>query len=121
VPAGGQAAAGGSWGVAFLVSAGSMAEFIAKACSSPQTVEINARSRAPTLMKWVNVGLIEGAGLALVAIVVDAQYRVPLLLGALAEGIITLAEYLHAKRAGLSSVQLGTETPLQPNYGSVRG
>lgn len=121
MPLEGGAAAGGSWGVAFLVSAGSMAEFIAKACSSPQTVEINARSRAPTLMKWVNVGLIEGAALTAVAVLVDAKFRVPLLLGAVAEGIITLGEYLHARRAGLGSVQLGTETPLQPQYGSMRG
>lgn len=115
---GNQAMAGGSWGVAFLVSAGSMAEFIAKACSSPQTVEINAGTRAATLMKWVNVGLIEGAALTAVAVVVDRSYRVPLLMGALAEGIITLVEYLHAKKAGLASTAAGTETT---SYAAVPG
>ena len=43
-------------GVAFLVAAGIAAEIIAKACSSPQTTEINANQRADTLMKWVWIG-----------------------------------------------------------------
>ena len=30
-------------GIAFVIGAASMAEFVAKACSSPQTVEINAK------------------------------------------------------------------------------
>lgn len=113
---GGQATGGGSWGVAFLVSAGSMAEFVAKACSSPQTVEINAKSRAATLFKWVNVGMIEGAILVGVAVIVDARWRVPILAGALAEGVITYAEYLHARSAGLSSIEPGTEQTLGPAY-----
>ena len=47
-------------GVAFLVSAaGLVNEIIASDCSSPQTAELNADERAPTLMKWVNIGLVE--------------------------------------------------------------
>jgi hypothetical protein len=116
MPLGGAQAGGGSWGVAFLVSAGSMAEFIAKACSSPQTVEINAKSRAATLFKWVNVGMVEGAVLVGVAVIVDANWRIPILAGALLEGIITYGEYLHARSAGLSSIAPGTETTLSPAY-----
>jgi hypothetical protein len=100
---------GGSWGVAFLVSATFMADIVAKACSSPQTAEINAGKRAATLMKWVNVGLIEGAALVAVAFLVDRKYRTPILLGAVAEGVITWYEYQHAKQAGLSSSEPGTE------------
>lgn len=99
----------GSWGVAFLVSAGIMAEIIAKACSSPQTTELNADKRAPTLMKWVNIGTIEGALLVGVAATVDKKYRIPIILGATLEGVITYIEYLHGKSAGLKSTLPGTE------------
>lgn len=99
----------GSWGIAFLVSAGIMAEIIAKACSSPQTVEINAEKRAPTLMKWVNIGTIEGTALVLIAAAVDKKHRTPILLGALTEGIITYAEYMHGKSSGLANGGEGTE------------
>ena len=51
-------AAKGGGGVAFLVSAGIVYEIIAAACSSPQTTEINAKSRSDTLMKWVNLGCV---------------------------------------------------------------
>ena len=101
---------GGSWGVAFLVSATWMADAIAKACSSPQTAEINAHSRAGTLMKWVNVGLLEGAVFVAVALAVDKKYRAPILLGALAEALITWFEYQHAKLAGLRSDEPSTES-----------
>ena len=30
--------------------------------SSPQTTELNAKKRAPTLMKWVNIAAVESAG-----------------------------------------------------------
>ena len=93
----------GSWGVAFLVSATFMADIVAKACSSPQTAEINIGKRADTLMKWVRVGLIEGASLVAVALIVDKKYRTPILLGALAEGVITWTEYWYAKHSGLAN------------------
>jgi hypothetical protein len=101
---------GGSWGVAFLVSAGIVAEIIAKACSSPQTVEINASTRAPTLMKWVSVGIVEAVALVTVAAVVDRKYRAPIILGGATEVLITWLEYLHGKRSGLRSTEPGTET-----------
>jgi hypothetical protein len=106
--------AGASPGVAFLVSAGIMAEIVAKACSSPQTVEINAHTRAETLMKWVNVGLIEGAALVIYAAVIDPGNRAPILMGAIFEGVITLVEYVHAKRSGLASAAPATEQHLAP-------
>jgi len=100
----------GSWGIAFLVAAGIVAEIVAKACSSPQTTELNADTRAPTLMKWVNVGMGEAALFVAAAAYLDPVHRVPILLGGLAEGVITYGQYLHAKQAGLASSEPGTET-----------
>lgn len=102
-------ASNGSWGIAFLVSAGIMAEIIAKACSSPQTAELNAAKRAPTLMKWVNIGMVEGAVFVAAAAFFDRKHRVPIILGGAAEGIITYVEYVHGKRSGLGSCEPGTE------------
>lgn len=99
----------GSWGVAFLVSATFMADIVAKACSSPQTAEINIGKREETLFKWVHVGLVEGAVLVAIALAVDKRYRQPILLGAIAEGVITWLEYQHAKMAGKRSSEPGTE------------
>jgi len=100
---------GASWGVAFLVSAGIVAEIVAKACSSPQTTELNADKRAPTLMKWVHIGMAEAALFVVVAAALDKKHRVPIILGGITEGIITYAEYLHGKSAGLASSEPGTE------------
>lgn len=101
---------GGSWGVAFLVSAGIMAEIIAKACSSPQTTELNADKRAPTLVKWVSIGIVEGLLLVFFAATVDKKYRVPILLGGVLEAVITYVEYAHAKSSGLKNGGPTTET-----------
>jgi hypothetical protein len=98
-----------SWGIAFLVSAGIVAEIVAKACSSPQTTELNADKRAPTLMKWVNIGMAEAAVFVAVAAYFDRAHRIPIILGGVAEGIITYAEYLHGRSAGLASNAPGTE------------
>lgn len=98
-----------SWGIAFLVSAGIVAEIVAKACSSPQTTELNADARAPTLMKWVNIGMVEAALFVAAAAYLDKAHRTPIIMGGIAEGVITYAEYLHGKRAGLASDQPPTE------------
>ena len=73
-------------GIAFVIGAASMAEFIAKACSSPQTVEINANKRAETMMKWVAVGLVEGALIIGVTVFFDKKYSGALIAGAAVEG-----------------------------------
>lgn len=101
---------GGSWGVAFLVSAAIVADIIAKACSSPQTTELNAGTRARTLMKWVTIGVIEAAFLVGIAAIADKKYRIPIILGGVIEVVVTYAEYVHGKNAGLRSAQPGTES-----------
>jgi preprotein translocase subunit SecY len=102
-------AAGSGNGIAFLVSAGIMAEIVAKACSSPQTMEINAKSRASTLFKWVNIGMLEGAVFILIAAWVDPKHRAAILSGGALAAAITYAEYAHAKSSGLKSDEPGTE------------
>lgn len=102
-------AVSGGDGVAFLVSAGIVAEIIAKACSSPQTMEINARARAGTLMKWVNIGVLEAAVFVTIAACVERKHRTAIILGGVLAGVITYGEYLYAKSAGLDSSLPGTE------------
>ena len=97
-------------GVPFLVSAGIVYEIIAAACSSPQTTEINADTRADTLMKWVYVGLAEAAVFVVIAAAVDNKHAPAIVWGgALAAGFMW-ASYAHAKAAGLASSEPSTET-----------
>jgi hypothetical protein len=99
----------GSHGVAFLVAAGIVYEIIAAACSSPQTTEINAASRAGTLMKWVHLGVGQAALFIIVAAVLDKDHRAAILSGgSVAAGLMYL-QYEHAKRAGLRHPGPGTE------------
>jgi len=96
-------------GIAFLVSAGIVYEIIAAACSSPQTTEINAKSRSGTLMKWVKLGLYQAAAFVAVAAAWDRKHRTAIIAGGgLAAGLMWL-QYDHANRAGLASAEPGTE------------
>lgn len=97
-------------GVAFLVSAGIVYEIIAAACSSPQTTEINAGTRADTLMKWVHLGIGQAAIFVALAAVIDPQHRKQIVLGGALAGALMYAQYAHAKKAGLASTQPGTES-----------
>jgi hypothetical protein len=97
-------------GIAFLVSSGIVAEIIAKACSSPQTMEINAQARAGTLMKWVWIGTIEAALFVVVAACIDRKHRTAIIAGGLLAGLITYGEYVYARSSGLRSTLPGTES-----------
>jgi hypothetical protein len=99
-----------STGIAFLVSAGIVYEIIAAACSSPQTTEINASSRADTLMKWVYIGLIQAAVFIGAAALFDKQQRVAIIAGGASAGVLMWLQYYHAREAGLSSDKPGTES-----------
>lgn len=96
-------------GVAFLIGVTAMSDIIAKACSSPQTAELNADKRAETLMKWVTVGLVEGAAVVGIAAAIDRQYAIAILAGGAIEAAITYYEYQYAKKSGLASPLAGTE------------
>jgi hypothetical protein len=97
-------------GIAFLVSAGIVYEIIAAACSSPQTTEINAGTRASTLMKWVNIGLVQAGAFVLVAATLDRKNSGAILAGGFLAGGLMYAQYAHAKKAGLASAEPGTES-----------
>lgn len=97
-------------GVPFLVSAGIVYEIIAAACSSPQTTEINADTRADTLMKWVHIGLVQAAVFVGIAVVVDRNHARPILLGGGIAAGLMYASYVHAKAAGLGDGKPGTES-----------
>ncbi len=96
-------------GIAFLVSAGIVYEIIAAACSSPQTTEINASTRADTLMKWVHIGLLQAAGFVVVAAWWDKRHRTAIIAGGGIAAALMYHQYDHAQRAGLASDQPGTE------------
>lgn len=97
-------------GVAFLVSAGLVYEVIAASCSSPQTTEINASSRAGTLMKWVHIGLLQAVLFVGVAAWIDRAHRTEIIAGGATAAVLMYGQYVHAKQAGLSSSEPGTET-----------
>ena len=96
-------------GVAFLVSATLVYDSIAAACSSPQTTELNAKARSETLMKWVNIGAGQAVALVIVAALIDREHRAAILLGGGIAVVAMYAQYLHARDAGLSSTEPGTE------------
>ncbi len=100
---------GQSNGIAFLVSAGIMYEIVAAACSSPQTTEINAKTRADTLLKWVYIGLGQGVIFVLAAAIIDQRHAQPILAGGILAGVLMYVSYIHAKQAGLRSSEPGTE------------
>ena len=92
-----------------MVAAGLMFESIAASCSSPQTTELNAGRRAKTLMKWVAIGIAQGAVLIIVAAIYEPRRAAPMLLGGTLAGTLLGAQYVHARSAGLSSTLEGTE------------
>ena len=99
-----------SSGTAFLVSAGIVYEIIAAACSSPQTTEINADTRAATLMKWVHIGLLQSAAFVFAAALIDREHRTEILAGGVAAAGLMYASYVHAHNAGLANPGPATET-----------
>lgn len=99
----------GSRAIAFLVAAGIVYEIIAKDVSSPQTAELNAKKRAPTLMKWVHVGQVEAVLFIIIAAALEKDTRGAIITGGLLAMGITEAEYLHAKQSGLANGGATTE------------
>jgi uncharacterized membrane protein len=81
---------------------------ISASCSSPQTTEINAKARSSTLMKWVNIGLLQGAGFGILGACLDKRRWPPLVGSGIAMGLLW-AQYRHALTAGLASTEPGTE------------
>jgi hypothetical protein len=98
-------------GTAFLVSAGVMYEIIAAACSSPQTAELNAKARSKTLMKWVNLGMIQGVFFVIMAALYEPKRAFAYLSGGgIAAGMLYW-QYDYALKSGLKS-----DVPPTENY-----
>ena len=110
MPADVSLASGGSDGIAFLVSAGIVYEIVAAACSSPQTTEINASTRADTLMKWVKIGLLQSAVFVAAAAYVDPPHRAAIVSGGVLAAGLMWVSYAHAKKAGLANGGPSTES-----------
>lgn len=100
---------GSSAAITFMVAAGLVYEIIAAACSSPQTTEINASTRADTLMKWVIIGMAQAAVFVVIAAMLDKQ-KWPALLGGFMAGAMMWTSYAHAKSCGLKNGGPMTET-----------
>jgi hypothetical protein len=79
--------------------------------SSPQTTEINARKRAPTLMKWVHIGLAQAALFVVIGVLAEPSGKKwrPLIGGGVA-GVLLYIQYIHARNAGIENGGEGTET-----------
>lgn len=100
---------GQSDAITFMVAAGLVYEIIAAACSSPQTMEINAAARADTLVKWVLIGEAQAALFVIIAALMDKK-RWPALLGGFMAGMIMWVCYAHAKSCGLKNGGPTTES-----------
>lgn len=111
------AAGSGNGGVAFLVSAGIVFEIIAFACSSPQTAEINIKTRGGTLMKWVHLGETLGALFVVAASVIDPRHRAAIIWGGAVAILSSEAFYQHAARSGMEKPGPVTEQAYTPETG----
>lgn len=98
----------GATAVVVAIYAALTYDIVSATNSSPQTTEINAHTRADTLMKWVHLGLAQAAGFAILGAMLDPKRWPPLLGSGLAIGLL-YAQYIHAKNAGLDSMEPGTE------------
>jgi hypothetical protein len=89
------------------VSAEMVYQLVGANLSSPQTNELNAGARAPTLRKWVTVTNLEAAGWIAFLIILDGSLW-PLIGGGLALAGM-MVKYRYAINAGTSSPAPGTE------------
>lgn len=86
-----------------------MYDIISATNSSPQTTEINAAKRASTLMKWVHLGLLQGAVFVLIGVYLDKDRWPPLLGGGIA-GVLLYAQYQYALKSGTENPGPRTES-----------
>lgn len=96
--------------VVMAVYAALVYDIIAAVNSSPQTTEINASTRADTLMKWVNIGMAQAGVFVVLGTFLSKGKKWPPLLGGGLAGGLLYVQYVHAKNAGLDSIEPGTET-----------
>ena len=99
---------GATWAILLGVWATFSLDVYSALNSSPQTTEINAATRADTLIKWVLIGDLVAVAGGLGGSMLSGS-PVPLIAaGSVALGMHLL--YMHAKNAGLNSSEPGTES-----------
>jgi hypothetical protein len=100
----------GSDAVALGVYFAAVYDVIAATNSSPQTTEVNAKRRGPTLMKWVKIGEAQAALFVFIATLAEPpgkKWRP--ILGGGGAGLLLWIQYVHALKAGMASMEEGTE------------
>lgn len=102
---------GTSYAVVMAIYATLMYDVISATNSSPQTTEINASLRADSLMKWVHLGLAQGAAFAVLGMILEPKHRSAPLVGAGLAGGLMYVQYMHALQSGLESKEPATEKP----------
>lgn len=90
------------------VSAELVYQLVGANMSSPQTAELNAAARAPTIGKWVTLTNVEAAAWIALLCVLDESLW-PLFGGGVA-AVGMWFKYRHAIKSGLSSDERGTES-----------
>ena len=89
------------------VAAEMIYQLVGSNMSSPQTAELNAKKRAPTIQKWVTMTNIEAVGWTVFLCILDGTLW-PALGGGLALGGM-VAKYKYAINSGLSDNEPATE------------
>jgi hypothetical protein len=103
----------GSAALTMAVFAALTYDIISATNSSPQTTEINAAKRAPTLMKWVNIGLAQAAMFGLLGVVLEmkaGRSGFPPLLGTGLAMALLYGQYVHARNRGVANGGAPSET-----------
>lgn len=99
---------GGSRMLTVAVAAEMVYQLVGSNMSSPQTAELNAGARAPTISKWVNLTNLEAGAWIIFLCLLDGSLW-PMLGGGIALGGMVL-KYAYAIRSGLASAEPGTES-----------
>lgn len=89
------------------VAAEMVYQLVGSNMSSPQTAELNAAARAPTIKKWVNLTNVEATAWTIFLCILDGSLW-PALGGGLA-GVGMWFKYKHAISSGLANAAPGTE------------
>lgn len=99
---------GGSRMLTVAVAAEMVYQLVGSNMSSPQTAELNAGARAPTISKWVNLTNLEAGAWIIFLCLLDGSLW-PMLGGGIALGGMVL-KYAYAIRSGLASAEPATES-----------
>lgn len=90
------------------VAAEMVYQLVGSNMSSPQTAELNAEARAPTIDKWVNITNAEAVAWIIFLCILDGSWW-PLLGGGLALAGMVI-KYKYAIKSGLENGAPGTES-----------